>query len=50
MAYARTNIESVSDNSTSLVMLRSLAIEVSAGATIDDETGDMNVKDDTVTC
>ena len=47
MAYARTKMERVSDNSTSLLILKSLAMDVSAGATIDDETGDMKVNEDT---
>lgn len=40
-------MESVRLSSTSFVMLKSWAMVVSAGATIDDETGDMKVKDDT---
>ena len=40
-------MESVSDSSTSLVTLNSEAMEVRAGATIDDETGEMNVNEDT---
>ena len=33
--------------STSFVMLSSVAMDDIAGATIEEETGDMNVKDDT---
>lgn len=40
-------MESVRDSSTSLVMLNCDAIEVRAGAIIEDETGEMNVKEDT---
>jgi hypothetical protein len=48
MAYASTNMESVSAISTSLVMLNSLAIDCRAGATIDDETGEMKVNEETM--
>ena len=49
MAYASTKIERVSSNSTSCVMRRSLAIDDSAGATIEEETGEMKVKQETTT-
>lgn len=48
MAYASTKIESVRAISTSLVMLNSDAIDWRAGATIDDDTGEMNVKEETM--
>lgn len=40
-------MESVRESSTSLVMLNSEAMEVSAGATMEDETGEMKVKEET---
>lgn len=39
--------DNTSCDSTSFIMPNSLEIDVSAGATIDDETGEMKVKDDT---
>jgi hypothetical protein len=40
-------MESVRESSTSLVMLNSEAIDVRAGATIEDETGEIKVNEDT---
>lgn len=40
-------IDSTSCCSTSFVILNSEAIELIAGATIDDDTGEMKVKDET---
>ena len=47
IAYARTKIDSVKDDTTSFEMPNSLEMAVKAGATIDEETGEMKVKDDT---
>ena len=47
IAYARTKIDSTSCDSTSLVMPNSLEIVVRAGAIIEDETGEMNVNEET---
>jgi hypothetical protein len=41
-------MESVRDNSTSWVMPRSWPILPKAGATIDDETGEMKVNEETI--
>ena len=46
-AYARTNMESVRDKTISFVIPNSWLIAPSAGATIDEDTGDMKVKEDT---
>lgn len=48
IAYARTNIDKVNDNSSSFVIFSSFPIAVSAGATIDDDTGEIKVKEDTM--
>ena len=42
------NIESISWETTSFVTLKSAARDGSAGATIDEETGEMNVNSETV--
>lgn len=47
-AYARTKTDKTSCDSTSFVMPKSLDIDVRAGATIDDETGEIKVKEDTI--
>jgi len=47
MAYAKTKIERTNCCSTSFVILNSDAIELIAGVTIEDETGEMKVKDET---
>ena len=47
MAYAKTKIDSVSDKTTSLVIVNSLEMVVRAGAIMDEETGEMKVKEDT---
>jgi hypothetical protein len=47
IAYAKINIDKTKDCSTSFVTLNSAEIAVSAGATIEEDTGDMNVKDET---
>jgi hypothetical protein len=46
-AYARTKIDSINEDTTELVRWNSLAMVSRAGATIDEETGEMNVKDET---
>lgn len=47
IAYARTKMDSVKDSSTWFVMLNSWAMAVRAGATMEEETGEMNVNDET---
>lgn len=47
-AYAKTNIESISWETTSSVTPKSAASDESAGATIDEETGEMKVNSETV--
>ena len=47
IAYARTKTDNTSCDSTSFVMPNSFDIDVRAGATMDDETGEMRVKKDT---
>ena len=41
-------MDRISDSSTSLVMFKDLAMAGSAGATIDDDTGEMKVKHETM--
>lgn len=48
-AYANTKVDSISSKSTSSVILNSTAMLSNAGATMEDETGDMKVKNDTRT-
>ena len=48
MAYARRKIERTSDNSTDCVMPNSRPMVVSAGATIEEETGEMKVNVETI--
>ena len=50
IAYARTKIDSVKDSSIWFVMWNSRAMAVRAGATIEDETGEMKVNDETTNC
>jgi hypothetical protein len=47
IAYARTKMESVNEETTSLVIPNSLSMALSAGATMEEETGEMKVKEDT---
>jgi hypothetical protein len=47
IAYARTKIENVREETMELVIPNSLLIAPSAGATIDEETGEMKVKEET---
>jgi hypothetical protein len=48
MAYARTKIDSMIWDSAELVMWNSASSTGSAGATIDDETGEMKEKRETM--
>jgi hypothetical protein len=47
MAYAKTKIESINDASTSLVTPNCLEMVERAGATMDEDTGEIRVKEET---
>ena len=47
IAYAKINIDKTKDDSNSLLMPNSAEIAVSAGATMDEDTGEIKVKDET---
>lgn len=49
IAYARTKTDMVSCDSTSSVMWNCFEMVLSAGATIEDDTGEMKVKQETMT-